>query len=70
MRYKNLDEIYNDGRDAVRAMPLHRPQNPWDEFQTPICWAAWEDGAVSAGICDFWQNGEMLPEFRYWALTP
>lgn len=52
---------WSEGQDAVRRKPLYAPSNPYEDTGPGGAETeqhnGWEDGAISAGICDIYTNG-------------
>ncbi len=48
---------FDEGQEAVRRKPLYAPSNPYDEETEPDLCQAWENGAISAGVCEIYTNG-------------
>ena len=61
---KPKDAAYHRGLDAVRRRPIYAPDNPYDEETQKAEYEAWDDGAYDAGICQIYNNGELLERFR------
>jgi len=50
---------YEKGKEAVRAKPSYAPRNPFNEDEDSNSFNGWEQGAISAGLCEIYTNGEL-----------
>lgn len=55
---------YQRGLEAVRMKPQYAPDNPYDEEIEKELYEQWDCGADDAGICDIYENGELLARYR------
>lgn len=64
VKVRPKDAAYHRGIAAVRLLPRYAPDNPYDEESQKAEYDAWDDGAYDAGICQIYNNGELIERFR------
>lgn len=68
-RSKHYAEAFIEGEEAVRRKPVYAPDNPYDgdygdDDVKRDLHEGWEDGAISAGLCEIYTNGVLDKDQR------
>lgn len=64
MESETYMNAFRAGKAAVNAKPHTAPRNPYNEETNPDAFNGWEEGAIEAGICEIYTNGNLDPQYR------